>query len=95
MGELQKPDSPDDVLTIQWSCEMNVGPSRWYWSGDWVFGPAECMGEGEIEVTREDCENQEFPAQCTECGQPLDPFCDHFVAPDGTTSGAVHRKLFN
>ncbi len=81
-------------MKIRWTCGMSVGPSRWYWSGDWCFGPDECPGEGEIEVSPEDWENLEFPMECAECGQELDPFCAHFEAPDGTTSQDIYDRLY-
>ncbi len=79
-------------MKVSWSCGMSVGPAHWYWSGDWVFGPDECLGEGEIEVTSEEWEELDYPSKCTECGAELDPFVGHFVAEDGATSADVYRR---
>ena len=71
---------------------MFVGPYKWRWSGDWIYEPDECPGEGEFKVAREEWENLDFPMECTECGADLDPFCDHFTAEDGTTSGEIYNR---
>ncbi len=71
---------------------MFVGLAKWQWQGDWVFEPDECFGEGEFEVTQEEWDELDFPMTCTDCGAELDPFCDHFTAEDGETSGDVYNR---
>lgn len=41
-------------MKVSWYCGMFVGPSRWIFSGDWVYEPEECYGEGEFECTPEE-----------------------------------------
>ncbi len=81
-------------MKVSWYCGMSVGPAHWYWSGDWVFGPDECGGEGKLEVTQEEWDDLDFPMKCTACGADLDPFCEHFHAEGGTTSGDVYNQLY-
>lgn len=72
---------------------MFVGPSRWIFSGDWVYEPEECCDEGEFECTQEEWDDLDFPMTCTKCSAELDPFCDHFIADTGETSYTLYQRV--
>jgi len=80
-------------MKVTWHCGMFVGPARWKFSGDWIFEPDECSGEGGFEIDPEEWDDLDFPMECTECAQELDPFCDHFTADTGETSGNLYRRV--
>jgi hypothetical protein len=80
-------------VKVTWNCGMSVGPAYWYWSGDWVYGPDECSGDGEFEIDPEEWEEMTFPMDCSSCGQEMDPFCDHFTADTGETSQELYTRV--
>jgi hypothetical protein len=82
-------------MKVAWTCEMAIGPASWYWSGDWVYGPGECPGDGEFEIDLKEWDEMTFDMTCTSCGQEMDPFCDHFTADTGETSSDLYNRVMS